>query len=239
MSTKLKMLRITIAASASLFVSGLVMSCNYMTEPQPFFNTKAHPPEYPAEGTKRAILSDYTDHEVIVGTFLARFLPDIDTTDILQISLWIDSVIVGTSTRAPYSFSFNSQLWQNGEYRLSFGVYKKKKDWGLLGLLDIQIPPAMYDITLIFHHPPLPPTEVCVVGGDYHPWVYWNVPLEADVRFYVIRRNGITVLDTLFNPSVHGYFDATYNGNAWGVHYDVGAGNEYGTSFSQLNTCYY
>ncbi len=141
----------------------LNLSCNYFTEPEPFVNKDAHPPEIKY---KTATLYNYTQDQLVTGTIDLNFVPDFDLELVKSITAFVDTMNVGelvlhhiqlNSNQLAYHIVIDTKKWPNGKHDIYFNVYKKVTENDSLGLLGLRYTPLqIYKTSLIFDRNSLP-----------------------------------------------------------------------------------
>jgi hypothetical protein len=215
-----------------LFVFSFIFSsCTYFSEPEPYVDKEAKPPEI-----KPYTLNNYSINQVMSGNIELPFIPDVDISEIDHVTLFIDYKIESTIYNSPYLFDVDTRKWPNSLYTLAFCVYKKKNSLGLMGLVNS--PSQVYTISLVFDNtPPTAPTNVAVINKNNHPSISWTPTNLNNFYCYVVRRDG-NVIATLFSQNTSVYDDTIYSAGTdfYRVIYDIGASTMDDTAYSQVDT---
>ena len=209
----------------------LMLSCDFFTEPAPFSNTEARPPQ-----SKHYARINLQPGATVTGGFFLEFVPDEGGSQIKNIQFFIDSTLMTDATSRPNEYFVDTKGFGVGSHNLSFVVFLKNPDQGLLN--PFHLPSVTYSTTLVFADLPLPPRpENIVLHWIYlgHPRITWDYPSGADslVDYFVIARTFPTRLtDTVFSHS-HVFTDSSLvddSGN--NQFYFVGAGNALGINYA-------
>ncbi len=169
------------------------------------------------------------------GIVQIPYVPDSTIKNITQVSLQVDTTIVGTIKSSPYNFSVNTTKWSKGKHILSFLVYIKDPKLGILDLINT--PYKIFTFTLSFDNTaPTAPTNVNCIETNKHTKVFWTPTKLNNFYSYVIRRNG-TIIATINNQKDSTYIDENYIlSDYYKVNYEVGAATmsdvKYSNAFS-------
>ncbi len=223
-----KLSKTTFVSVLQIVLSLTFYSCNYFSEPEPFVNTSAHPPE-----TKLYALNEYPPNQVFAGTITLTFTQDIQNSKIDHISLFIDSTLIGTKSVAPYIFAIPTNNWQNGAHILTWKVFAKDDSVGLLQLRNS--PSTVYSRSIIIDNtPPTAPENIAVIHDGNHPRILWTPTTMTNFYSYVIRRDG-DIIATLHSQSDSTYVDTSYfftDFDRSSTGYSVGVSTTGSTQFS-------
>jgi len=239
-----KLGRIIVFLFILFFCNVFFLSCNYFTEPEPFIS-----PNVQASIAKPYVLSNYQLGDTVHGDITITFIPDENPSEINYVQVFNkDEGYAINSYKLPYIFNIDTRYWPNGRHDLHIGVYSKLKGAGLLNLI-CDTAQYIYTTNLTFRNSPPPPYNLCK-SNKYgpHPVVTWHLHVAANVKYCIIRRydwqhpgpvlSQDTIISTFTNSC--SYVDSTAGVLHWNLYYyayDVGAGNEFGVSFSELIEC--
>lgn len=178
-------------------------SCNFLSEPEPFVNNTAHPPV-----TKLYTINEYPANQKFAGTIALSFSSEIQVSKIDHISLFIDTILIGTKSVSPFSFSITTNNWSNGVHTLTWNVYAKEDSLGLLRLS--KSPAYVYTSSIhIDNSPPSAPENILVIHDGNHPRIIWTPTAITNFYSYVLQRDG-EIIATLSSQSDSTYVDTSY-----------------------------
>ncbi len=198
------------------------LSCNYFTEPEPFVNKDAHPPEIKY---KTATFYNYTQDQLVTGIIYPDLVPGFDSTLVKSTAAFVDSINVDSinhSYQLPFQFKIDTRKWSNGKHDIYFKVYKKAVESDSLGLLGLLYAPLqIYKTSLIFDNTPATaPANITVTLQNKDALIFWTPTNFNFFHSYIIRKNG-DVVNEIYSQDASSYIDTTLP-DFFNVYYEVG-----------------
>ncbi len=214
----------------------LNLSCNFFTEPEPFVNKNAHPPE---AHYKNAKLTNYSEDQIVTGTITVNFTMDWDPIYTDSVIVFIDSARIAKivpsflySPQYQFQFKINTKAWPNGKYNIILYAYKipsLKDSLGTMSLLNNAL--YIYKTSLIFDNTlPTVPKNVVVTLQNGDAKISWSPTNLSNFKSYIIQKDG-NIIAKIDSQNTASYIDTTlpdfYHG-----YYEVGASNGPQTAYS-------
>ena len=180
-------------------------------------------------------INTYQPGDTITGTISIELQPTEKLSEIDYVTVMNKETPFAKISTPPFKFDIDTRWWLNGNQILSIGVYKINNNVGVLKLFNE--PAVIYFIPLVFKHQPLPPVtdgfKMDASGGNYITKISWNQPILDDVNYFVVEIFGgydAVISDTLKTNLVTSY-EKIISPNF--SYFRVGAGNEFGITFSE------
>ena len=214
-----------------LIFSIFFQSCNYFTEPNPTANNNVTPQEI-----KPLLVSNYREGDTVTAAISIELQPTEELSEIDYAIVMNDSTTFPKISQPPFLFDIDTRWWLNGTHNLTIGLYKKDYNPGLFRLQNE--PSVKYTIRLVFKHQPLPPQIYGFVRRTYTSGsaeVSWRQYLATDTQYFVVQffdkygTDSVFLTDTLRSNDANSY-SAQIKEDV--LYFRVGAGNEYGISYS-------
>lgn len=212
--------RILFVASGLICCAVCLFSCNFFTAPDPFTNTEAR---QTAEAEQGGILN-FKAGQHVGGLITITVVPNTPPSEsVNEVTLFIDTTLVGSVSAPPYSFVINTAKWPQTSHVIRSFIWTAYNHLGLEASLQGS-PSEAFETTLVFDPTlPIAPSNVSVRNSNGHPQLSWSGSAFSNYFCYVIERNGIPV-DSLFSRSDSTFLDAAYTLSDFdNVGYNVGA----------------